>query len=663
MTAAIQPPILTPLRVWSALAALLVLAIIVFALLFQWNWLRAPLARYLSSRLGRPVTITGDLRVHPWSFDPWASVTGVTIGNPKWAGPGPMARLPRFTAQVELRPLLLHGKLIFPLVRADQPAVELLRDAAGRENWRASQTGKAAPWHFPAIRHLIISNGAVRYDDVRRRIRFSGTMSSSETLTGAGGGAFRLNGSGTIKSDPFTLVIRGGPLVRVDPNRPYAFALRLSARTTRVAADGEFVHPFDFGRLRGRLHVSGQNLGLLYPLVGVSLPDTPPYDLTTGFGRDDERFAFRGLRGRVGDSDLAGAISVNDETGRPFVAADLVSRRLKLADLEAVIGGGPRHTTGHTVSPAEKIMAVRLTSEHRLLPDARLDYARLRATDARLSYRAESVDAGKLPVRALSLKLTLDHGLLNIDPLAVKLIQGNLDGRVRLNGRRAPPVTSIDVALSNARLETIVERGAAHPPIAGGLYARAALIGAGDSVRAAAGAANGALTVVIPHGLMRQAFAELMGINVARGLIMILSKNKGTTPVRCAVADFKAVNGVLEAQSIVFDTGVVIATGAGQVNLRNETVNLTFAGKPKKFRLIRVGAPITIKGRLEKPKLGVDIAKAAPQLAVSVAIGAFLQPLAAILPFLGAGLAKDADCAALTAQARARGAPVRVGRR
>jgi hypothetical protein len=125
------------------------------------------------------------------------------------------------------------------------------------------------------------------------------------------------------------------------------------------------------------------------------------------------------------------------------------------------------------------------------------------------------------------------------------------------------------------------------------------------------------------------------------------------------VADFKAVNGVLQAQSIVFDTGVVIATGAGSVNLKNETVNLAFAGKPKKFRLLRVGAPITIKGRLEKPKMGVDIAKAAPQLALSVALGAFLQPLAALLPFIGSGLAKDADCGALVAQAQARGAPVK----
>ena len=92
--------------------------------------------------------------------------------------------------------------------------------------------------------------------------------------------------------------------------------------------------------------------------------------------------------------------------------------------------------------------------------------------------------------------------------------------------------------------------------------------------------------------------------------------------------------------------------------IRTEAVNLSFAGKPKQFRLLRVGAPITIKGRLGKPKMGVDIAKATLQLAVSVALGAFLQPLAALLPLVGAGLAKDANCGALVGQAQARGAPV-----
>ena len=656
---AARRPLYTPLRLFSGLFGLLVIAIVTFLLLFQWNWLRGPLARYLSVQLDRPVAITGDLKVHPWSWHPWASVSGVTIGNPTWAGPGTMADLPRFTVQIELKPLIFENRLVLPLVRADRPDVRLLRDAAGRENWRNQIGGKAPPLRLPAIRHLVINDGAVRYEDARRRIHFTGTLTSSEQVTGPGRGVFRLDGRGTYRAAPFTLTIRGGPLVNIDASRPYDFNLHLSSGATRVAAAGQFVHPFDFGRLRGQLHVSGQDLGQLFPLVGVSLPDTPPYDLAAGFGRDDRRYAFRGLHGRVGDSDLAGAISVNDETGRPFLSANLVSQRLRLADLEAVIGSGPRHVAGHTVSPKEKVMAAKLVAEHRILPDARLDHPRLRAADARLTYRAVDVVEAKAPIRDLSLKLSLDHGLLIIDPLAMRLSQGNLSGRVRLDGRRTPAQTAIDLTLANAQLASLVQRGAPSPPITGGLFARAQLAGPGDSVRAAAGNANGQLTVVIPQGQMRKAFAELMGIDVANGLYLILTKNKGPTPVRCAVADFKAVNGVLEAQSIVFDTGVVIATGSGNVNLKNETVDLAFAGKPKKFRLLRVGAPITIKGRLEKPKMGVDIAKAAPQIAVSVALGAFLQPLAAILPFVGSGLAKDADCGALVAQAQARGAPMR----
>ncbi|MGI8839964.1 MAG: AsmA family protein, partial [Caulobacteraceae bacterium] len=123
-------------------------------------------------------------------------------------------------------------------------------------------------------------------------------------------------------------------------------------------------------------------------------------------------------------------------------------------------------------------------------------------------------------------------------------------------------------------------------------------------------------------------------------------------PIRCAVADFQAKDGILTAQRIVFDTGVVLALGKGDIDLRDESVNLRLSGKPKKFRLVRIGAPITVKGWLLAPKFGVDVGKAAPQLAVSALLGVVVAPLALILPFVNPGLAKNADCAALVGAAR-----------
>ncbi len=649
-------------RVAGGVGGAILLALIVFIALFQWNWLRGPLAHAISARLNRPVTITGNLEVHPWSWSPRATINGLVIGNPAWAGPAPMARLPRLTVQVKLLPLL-KGQVRLPLVEADRPDVTLLRDASGRANWVWRPGQKPKPLKLPAINHLIIADGAVRFDDAQRRLHFTGVISSNESVIGAGRGVFRLEGKGTLNQARFVALVTGGPLINVDPSRAYPFEARIEAGATRVSARGRIDHPFDLAGVSGVMSVSGPDFSDLYHLTGLALPSTPPYALSAGFSRVNANYAFRRIHGRMGDSDLSGDLAIDDDTGRPFLTGGLASRRLNLPDLLAVTGGGARHVAGRTVSPSQKVMAARLAAEHRLLPDARLDVSRIRGMDARLAYRAASVAGAKLPIRALSFDLALDHGVLSIDPLSVNLPQGRLAGSIRLDARRATPVTGLDLRLTNARLETLVAARGGASPIEGGLYARVKLTGAGDSVRAAAAHANGQLTVIVPGGRVRTAFAELLGIDVTKGLFLLITKNKGETPIRCAVADFKATDGVLNAQSIVFDSDVVLAKGDGRIDLRDETLDLTLSGKPKKFRLVRIGAPITLRGTLEAPKVGVDVVKAAPQAAMAVALGAVVAPLAAVLPLLGPGLAKDADCGALTAQAAARGAPVARGRR
>ena len=195
------------------------------------------------------------------------------------------------------------------------------------------------------------------------------------------------------------------------------------------------------------------------------------------------------------------------------------------------------------------------------------------------------------------------------------LPQGHLTGSVHLDARKQIPVEAIDMRLTNARLSTFAASKKGGPPaIDGALFGRAKLNSQGDSVRAAAGGANGAVTMVVTQGEIRQALAELMGIDATKGLFLLLSKNKGDTPIRCGVVDFRARNGLLTADRIVLDTGVVLVTGSGDIDLRNENLNFVLNGKPKKFRLVRINAPITVSGGLTSPKVGVQFAKAAPQL-------------------------------------------------
>lgn len=641
--------------------AVLSIALVVFFMLFEWNWLRGPIGRYASGRLDREVRITGDLDVKLFSRTPRATADGITVKQPAWAGGGNMAELQRLTVEVELFPLL-RGQVRMPLLAVDRPNVILRRDEQGRANWDFGKDDEdKEPAKLPPIRHFIINEGKLDFRDVKRGLVFDGTVSTSERSDRDSGSAFRLQGKGQLQRDPFNVRITGGPLVNVRPDRPYPFDAEITAGPTRATARGSIPKPFDLGRFTMAMTLSGPDLADVYHLTGVALPNTPPYRLSSQVTRDGDVYRARRLNGRVGDSDMGGSLTIHTGGERLKLDADLVSRSLDFDDVNAVLGGSP--DPSETASDEQKVVAGRMRASGRLLPDASLDVERLRAMDAEVRFRATSVKASRVPLEAVSLDLTLERGVLNMNPLSFRFPQGQLESVVRIDGRRATPVTSLDAKLRGVRVEQFIPAKGGQAPLEGLLHARAKLTGAGDSVHRAASNANGAVTLVMPRGRMRQAFAELLGINAGRGLMLLLSKDQRETPVRCAVAEFKVTNGTLAAQRIIVDTGVVVANGSGTISLDNESMNLLIDGETKQPRLLRVWAPITVQGRLAQPKFGVKTGEVVAQGGLAVALGALVSPIVALLPFVDPGLADDADCGALVAQAGRQGAPVRTAGR
>jgi uncharacterized protein involved in outer membrane biogenesis len=631
-------------------------AIAIFLLLFQWNWLRGPLAGAISARIHRPVKITGDLDVKLRSWAPTATLNGLVIGNPAWARPKPFATLTRLTVQIKILPLIFGGKMIIPFLEADQPQLTLRRDAQGRTNWSFPGGGGGAP---PVIRHMIIRQGAISYDDPQRRLTFAGLMNSDERSGAGSPGGFTLAGTGTLNGAPFKASVVGGALINIDPKKPYGFIASLDAAKTHLQAAGAIERPFDLSQLTGTLTLSGDDLADLYHVTGLALPNSPPYALNAHFLRKGALYALWDLAGRLGESDVAGSASIDVTTGRPFVRADLTTQQLRLADLAAIVGGTPKHATAHLISASQKIEAARLMAEHRILPDATLDASRLRGMDAKIAYRAVSVEAGKLAIRAVRLGATLDHGLLTLDPLQVTLPQGQLAGTASIDVRQKAQVNVVDLRLLGASVANLLPTPKGGPPLEGQLWARARLTGTGDSVRAAAASANGTVSLVMPGGKVRKTIADLLGLDLGRTALQLITRNNSDTPVRCAVAQFDARGGILTAGGIVFDSDLVKVTGGGDIDLKDETLNFTLQGKPKKISLAHLNAPITVTGRLNAPKVGVDYIKAAPQAAIGVTLGIFAAPLAAILPFIAPNLSKNADCAALEAATPGTGAPGR----
>ncbi|MDI1325333.1 MAG: AsmA family protein [Brevundimonas sp.] len=632
-----------PEQIAAGVTLALIAAVAVFLLLFDWNWFRGPIGGWASARYDREIELQGDLDVKLFSWTPSARIRDLRVGGPDWASEKDTLTVDDAVASVRLMPLL-SGRVEMPLVEIARPQVVLISTADGRQSWVLDpDKPDAGPMKLPPINRLVIRDGQVFLDEQGRNIRLNATVNAREGSDQTAG--FHLEGRGTINGTPLTLEVRGGPFINIRRDRPYGFKAELSGVGTTLTADGSITRPFDLGHFNATLGLRGRDLADLYLLTGITTPNTPPYRLNGTLTRSDNVFTFNDFSGRVGSSDLSGDLKVDRVGDRRRVEADLYSRLLDIDDLASVLGGTPRVTaSGDTV--------VTSGAPGKLLPDAPLNVERLRVMDGTLTYRAAQVKRNELDVRRVNLGARLKDGVLNLDPVAFDFNRGELDGTARINANSKVPYSTADFRLRGYPLESIIPARNGAPTVTGRAIGRVKLEGPGASIHDFAANSKGTLSLVVPQGQMRAAFAELLGINVTAGLGRLLSGDTGTSEIRCAVADFTVSGGTATARTFVIDTTPVLARGSGTINLGAETMNLRIDGETKSPRLIRLWSPINITGPLTAPRIGIDKAAVVGQVGLGTVLGALINPLVALLPFVDPGLAKDANCGALISSAR-----------
>lgn len=636
-------------KIAASVTLLLILAVVIFLMLFDWNWLRGPIGRWASAKYDREIALQGDLDVNLFSWTPSVVVRDLKFGGPDWARENDTANVERIEASVRLRKLFA-GQIEMPLLSITRPNVVLISTEDGRQSWELEpdkpDTGEGMK--FPLINQLIIQDGRVSLDAQDRDITLEAAVTAREAASADDGeSGFLLTGEGSINGSPLTLRIQGGPFINIRRDRPYTFEATLAGARSRLVADGAITRPFDLGQFTSTLSLQGQDLNDLYLLTGVTLPNTPPYRLSGALTRDDAVWTFNDFSGRVGSSDLSGDVRV-DAGERLRVEAELASQRLDIDDLAAILGADTRTNEAGTNTTVVASGA----GPAMLLPDATLQVDRLRSMDGTLTYRAASVKANDLDIRTVNLGAVLQDGILDLDPVSFAFNRGELNGTAKINATRDMPYSAIDFRLAGYPLESIIPATNGVAPITGRALGRARLEGQGNSIHRFAAASKGSISLVVPQGEMRAAFAELLGINASAGLLKLFSGDQTRSPIRCGVADFEVTGGVARAKTFVVDTDVVLAQGSGSINLGTETLDLKIDGESKKPRLLRLWTPILVRGQLSSPSVGVETGSVVAQAGLTGLLAAVVAPVAALFAFVEPGLAEDANCGALIASAR-----------
>jgi AsmA family len=406
--------------------------------------------------------------------------------------------------------------------------------------------------------------------------------------------------------------------------------------------------------LQGSVTAKGENLKNLAELVGASAPDTPPFNLTGKLQLHARTWSVTDIAGRMGDSDLGGAVAINLANEKPFLNVDLKSNELDFDDLGVVFGIPMGVGAGETANAEQRQAKAAFNRSSRLIPDAHIDFTRLKAVDGDIKFAAEKVVDAPAGIASLAIEGTLRDRVLDFKQVLVKTATGNLDAKININGQKDPAVTRASGKLEHVAIARLVNT----PLVRGSLSGVFKLDLTGSGFREAFGAATGEIGLWSNDSEIAKIADEAAGLDVGEVLIQLAKDNPKRQYIKstCLAGNIAISNGQAQLSPAVIDNAdsVILATGGG--NLKDETLDIRIFAKPKDISFGKLNGDIKVKGTLRRPSLSALSTKTVVQAAFSSLLSSIAGPLSA-LPFIETGGGKDAPCAALIADAKAASKP------
>jgi AsmA family protein len=624
-------------------------AVVALVLLWDWNWFKGPIEKRVEQQTGRRFEIGGDLDVD-LGWTPRVTVEDVHLGNAPWGRSPDMLAAERADFTIDLR-ALIGGRLSLPSIALTSPRIDLQNSPEGG-NWQIAtpppQEDEAQEKAAPEIGRLRIDRGRITYFDPADRTDIAVDVSTREGAATAR--SLVMRATGTLRGMAFEADAKSGPVLSLaDTGTPYPFDARARAGRTRVHVEGTVTGLQAFTAARLQLELQGDTLAALHPLTGLVLPETPPYRVAGLLIHEGPRWTFDDFTGHVGDSDLSGDLTATYLDERPRLVARLKSKQLDLDDLAGMVGATPDTGPGETASPQQHAEAARDEARPRVLPDEPVDLPQLRSMDADVHFEAASIQHRKMPLDHLRTHLTLERGLLKLEPLDFGVAGGRIESNVVLDARE--PALGLDLRTNFSRLDLarllpgneLVDRST------GLIGGRAQMQSQGRSTAELLGNADGELGVAMRGGRFSNLLLEGAGLDAAEALGFLVRGDK-TVKVRCAVLDLKAQDGVFTPRAFVVDTTDTNIHVEGEIDLGEEKLDLTLHPLPKDFSPLTLRSPLHIRGTLKSPQVRPDRALLVKG-GIAAALGALINPLAALLPLIETGPGKNADCESLVAAA------------
>ncbi|MFT5006376.1 MAG: AsmA protein [Paracoccaceae bacterium] len=538
----------------------------------------------ISARTGRDVSFSG--KIKPVFFPILGVKTGAfSIGNADWSDEPEMLTAQSLLVGVELMPLL-SGRVKLKEFRLEGVDIRLEKAQDGRANWELDQTDAAitettaSSSGLPEFSLKIgrVTNGRITFID-----RQAGTETS-------------VNGIDlTLRMPDFAgEAILSGAVSYNDQKVTFDGKLSgLGPLLTGALTDVDLNIGGGFGAIKfmgqaglsplvaaGALNVSVNDMNVVGLLAGIGdfaagKLKTASVETKLTYSEDGSLF-FRDAEVLIDKNRLTADIDIT-QGERLFVTAKLVGGDL---DFSSLTGGGDAsgasETTGWSTDP--------------------IDLAVLHLLDADIGFAAASVNLGMARLGETRLRAKLDQGRLAIDLTKVVTYGGAVSGEYVINARSGSSMGG-NLAGSAIQLQPLLTDLADYDRLIAGAWGKVKFLTSGNSIDAMMNNLSGS-------GRMDIGAGELIGLDLAGMLRNLDASFRGSdnkTIFSEISGSFAITDGVLANDDLVFSSGHLDATGAGQVDIGAQSMNYRVVPVAFSGESVASGAGISVPVLIDGP--------------------------------------------------------------
>ena len=611
----------------------------------------------VQKELGRELVIKGNASIGI-SFSPTLIVEDVELANPAWSKNPSMIKVKKLELKFSLKPLL-EKQIVLDKVIFDNPQIFLEKSIDNKVNWDFSIPKQKSANNLSdvsdvktitmaknnsanknpmsvilagfSLKNFAINNGLVSYVDAKNNQNYDVILKS--IVMSAPSVTEPMNAEFDVVYDNKELAgqLKIGSIKQLmNKENPYPIDLKAEVLGVNVAVNGVVTDI-----LSGDIGYSFKT-NIVNPVANLGMPEVK-LDAVIAGSADKIKVDISGLNS--GNSKLSGVVNVNLTNEKPYISADISSPNIDIPNIS------------QSLKIASYIPSfISSANASKLVPNTEVDYGILNMLNSVINVKIDNfvIDDG-LVAKNVSAKISVVNGVLDIRPLNLGFGQGVVSASVYANANNQTvkiKINSEGIRLQDLHKEFLVSNKHDFGVLSGGdLLLDVNLSTSGKTYNQLYEKLDGTSVVLLSPSKIQSGDLNFMTGNFITQLLKALNinvKKETSIKLKCGVIRSNFGQGKINfPNGIALHSSKLNLISNGSISLINDKINFNikpFSGKVIDTNVAQALASfVSVKGVLNKPKIGVNEKEALKTLVGAFATGG--------VSYLGSKLILEAETA------------------